>query len=202
MVILWAVIGFLSGSIPFSLLLGRIFGGVDIREYGDANPGASNVGRAMGTGWLIVAGLLDGFKAAIPVWVAHFLFGVSGWGLVPVALAPIFGHAYSPWLGFKGGKAVASTFGIWAGLTLGVGPTLMGLLLGVWYMVLDVSGWAVIAMMLCFGAFVLLYYRNPAFMAVWAGNLALFIIKHRDDLRKPITLRPSTVERVQALVNR
>jgi glycerol-3-phosphate acyltransferase PlsY len=124
-IVLWTLIAFLSGSIPFSVLVGRLAANVDIRKYGDHNPGATNVLRATGWGWGALAGLLDYLKGAVPVGIPWFLLGIHGWGIVPIALAPLLGHAYSPWLRFRGGKAVATTFGVWTGLTLGAGPVIL-----------------------------------------------------------------------------
>ena len=114
----WFIIGFGCGALPFSVWVGRLALRTDIRSYGDHNPGATNVIRAGGWQWGALALLLDYFKGAIPVGVAHFFMGLEGMALAIVALAPVLGHAYSPFLGFRGGKAVAATFGIWTGLTL------------------------------------------------------------------------------------
>ncbi len=186
--LVWTGLAYLSGSVPYSLLIGRLASGVDIRRYGDHNPGATNVLRASGWGWGLAAMLLDGLKGAVPVGLAWFFAGVRGWQILPVALAPILGHAISPWLGFRGGKAVAVTFGIWAGLTLGAGPSILGALLGVMAVVFTPSGWVVMLALAGFGIFVLRQYGgvHPEFMAIWAGCLALLAWTHRADLR----LRP------------
>lgn len=136
--------------------------------------------------------LLDALKAAIPVGLAWFFYGLQGWAIVPVALAPVFGHAYSPWLGWRGGKAVASTFGAWTGLTVGAGPIVLGLLLGLMFAVISVSGWAVLLAMLAFGVFIVSYYGpvHPEFIAVWLGNLLLLIVRHREDLALRPAIRP------------
>jgi len=191
-VITWTVIAFVSGSIPFSVIIGRLAADVDIRTYGDRNPGATNVLRATGWGWAGVAGLLDYLKGALPVGIAWFFLGIRDWGIVPIALAPLLGHAYSPWLRFRGGKAVAATFGIWTGLTLGAGPTMLGLLLGLAFGVFVVSGWAVVFAMLGFGGFVWLQYvtYHPQFVAIWLGNLALLAWKYREDLGQMPGIRP------------
>lgn len=188
----WTLIGFLSGSIPYSLILGRFAKKTDIRRYGDHNPGAANVIRAAGWGWGITAVLLDGFKAAIPVGIAWFVVGIHGWQIVPVALAPVLGHAFSPWLRFKGGKAVASSFGTWAGLTIFVVPTLLGFLLGLAFYVFKVSGWAVMITMLAIGGFIWFYYGPafPEYRWVWLGNLALLAYTHRGDLKQSPGIRP------------
>lgn len=151
--------------------------------------------RAAGWRWGALAMLLDYFKGALPVGLAWFFFGVQGWAIVPVALAPVFGHAYSPWLGWRGGKAVATTFGIWSGLTVGAGPILLGLLLGVMFAVFTVSGWAVLLAMLSFGVFVIGYYgpAHPEFIGVWLGNLLLLSIKHRRELAHLPGIRPAVL---------
>ena len=189
--ILLTVAGFLLGSIPFSVWIGKLGTGVDIREYGDHNPGSTNVLRARGWKPALVALLLDAFKGAIPVSLAWFGLGISGAAIVPAALAPIAGHAFSPWLGWRGGKAVATTFGVWTGLTLGAGPITLGLLLGLMFSVFENSAWAMILAFLAFGGFVLPYYgaTQPELMLVWLGNLAILLIKHRGDLRQPAGIR-------------
>ena len=191
-IILWTLIAFLSGSIPFSVIVGRLVADVDIRQYGDHNPGATNVLQAAGWGWGALAAFLDYLKGAVPVGIPWFLLGIRGWGILPIALAPLLGHAYSPWLGFRGGKAVAATFGVWTGLTLGAGPIVLGILVSLTFAVVGISGWAVILAMLSFGGFVWLQYgaHQPELIAVWLGNLALLAWKYREDLRQPPGIRP------------
>ena len=93
----WTLIGFLLGSIPFSVILGRVLLRKDIRQYGDGNPGGTNVARASGSKLLgALAIVIDMAKGALPVALAYYVFGIDGWGLTPVMLAPILGHAYSP----------------------------------------------------------------------------------------------------------
>jgi len=164
---------------------------VDIRQYGDKNPGAANVYRASGWRLAFPALLLDGLKGALPVGLAWFWGFISGWQIVPVALAAILGHAYTPWLGGRGGKAIAVTFGVWAGLTAGAGPTILGMLLGIMFCALASSGWAVAAAMSCFGIFIARQYGSaqPAFLMIWLGNMLLLLWKYRDDLRLPPRVR-------------
>lgn len=189
--ITWVLVAFFSGSVPYSLLVGRLALGVDVRGFGDHNPGAANVWRAGGWGWGVLAMLLDGFKGALPVGFAWFFGGVHAWQIVPVALAPVLGHAFSPWLGFHGGKAVAVVFGMWAGLTLGAGPTVLGMLLGVMVLCFAPSGWALILALGAFGVYILQVYGAifPQFPVIWAASSILLVCKHLDDLRQPVRLR-------------
>lgn len=180
--LIWLGVAFLSGSVPYSPLVGRLALGKNIREYGDGNPGGTNVFRAGGKGAGLVAILLDGFKGAIPVAVAYWGLGIQDWRLVLIALAPVLGHAFSPLLKFQGGKAVATTFGIWAGLTGPEAPIVLGGLLGVFFLTLNLSGWAMLATMLGFGLHLLTYRPDPIFLTIWALNTMLIVWKYRADL--------------------
>lgn len=188
--ILWTLVGFAAGSIPFSLWLGRLALRRDIRDYGDGNPGAANAWRA-GT-WRVgvPAVLLDFLKGALPVSLACYRFGVAGWALVPVALAPVLGHAFSPFLRGHGGKAVATTFGVWTGLTLWEGPTVLGLSVALFGRLQTVDGWTVMVGMLSLLGWWLLRGITGPLLAVWCGNVAVLAWKHRRELQGPPQLRP------------
>ncbi|NWG14396.1 MAG: glycerol-3-phosphate acyltransferase [Acidobacteria bacterium] len=140
----WAAIGFLSGSVPFSAILVRLFCGRSIATVGDGNPGAANAFKA--GGWPVGAPalLLDFAKAAVPVTAAHYGDGVAGWWLAFVAAAPVCGHAFSPFLRGRGGKAVTATLGMWTGLTLWMGPVFLGSALTVLWRTLDSDAWAAV----------------------------------------------------------
>lgn len=186
----WTGLGFLLGAMPFSYWLGRLVLRTDIRSYGDGNPGAVNAWRAGSWRVGLPAMLLDYLKGAVPVSLAHLAFGISGWGLIPVALAPVLGHAFSPFLRFRGGKAVAATFGIWTGLLVAEGPMVLGIFCGFFYLVQTVDAWAFILGMLGFVAYLLLRQADPLILGIWGGNMLILAWKHRRDLRQPIRPRP------------
>lgn len=115
------VIAFAIGSIPFGVLIARAYG-INLREVGSGNTGATNVSRALGRGWGFGCFLLDAAKGAGPVLTTGFLGGTIGigpaqlepsvvWAWILVGLAAMLGHIYSPFLRFKGGKGVATAFG-------------------------------------------------------------------------------------------
>jgi glycerol-3-phosphate acyltransferase PlsY len=180
--LIWITGSFLAGALPFSVWIGRLVLRTDIRRYGDGNPGATNVLRSGSRGWAAVALLLDSFKGAIPVGLAYFGAGLSGWSLIMVTIAPVLGHAFSPFLGFRGGKAVAVTFGVWAGLTLWVGPTILGLGLGLWFAIVAVDGWAMMLAMATWLIYLLVRQPEPSFLMIWAANTLILAWKHRTDL--------------------
>ncbi len=107
--LLYLVLGFLCGSIPFSWFLGRLRG-VDLRQTGSGNPGATNLLRSCGKGMGIAGLLLDALKGAVPVYIA-LLSGLDPWVPGGVVLSAVLGHVFMPWFGFSGGKGVATALG-------------------------------------------------------------------------------------------
>lgn len=189
-IVIWTLLGFWLGAVPFSVWLGRLALRTDIRHYGDSNPGATNAWRAGGWRVGLPALLLDYLKGAIPVGLAHFEAGMSGWPLVAVALAPVIGHAFSPFLRFRGGKALAVTFGVWTGLTLGAGPTIFGLFLALFLLAQTGDGWAVVLGAGAFLIYLALHGQDIHLLTIWGINGGLLIWKYRNDLSTPPQLRP------------
>ena len=197
--VLWTLIGFAAGSLPFSVWLGRAALKQDITRFGDANPGATNVLRAGGKGWGALALALDTAKALLPVSAAYYAAGIQDWRIIPIAVAPIAGHAFSPWLGWRGGKAVATSLGTWMALTIWEGPTVGGLLLWLFSWLLGANGWAVLCMFLAILPILLLLPPSwhllgapPSpliIIGVWLGNALIVLYKHRADLSTPPRLR-------------
>ena len=197
--IFWTLVAFLCGSIPFSLLVGFWLLEVDIRRYGDGNPGAANVIRVGGWRVGMLATLLDSFKGAAPVGAASFLMGIQDWRIVPIAIAPVAGHAFSPWLRFRGGKAIAVTFGIWTGLTLGEAPILLGMFLLLAYCTVAVDGWAVILAMLGLLVWLLISHHGSVFLGIWLGNVTILFFKHRHELAQLPGVNPFILRLLRSL---
>ncbi|MEL6328183.1 MAG: glycerol-3-phosphate acyltransferase [Planctomycetota bacterium] len=147
----FTIAGFLAGSIPFALLLG-LAKGIDIRTVGSKNPGATNLGRALGFRWFLLCFLLDAGKGLAPVVAFSALTGLlttspreisaaAAIAQLAVMAAPVLGHMFSPWIGFKGGKGVATGLGALLGVypvmtVAGVGAfVVFGLSLAIWRMV-------------------------------------------------------------------
>jgi len=122
----WLVLPYLSGAIPWSVWLGERFFRVDPRKQPDGNPGAANAFRAAGWRLGVSVLLLDFFKAFLTVLLARLWLEFSGWELFWIALMPTLGHAFSIFLRLRGGRALVTMFGVWAGLTLYEIPLVMG----------------------------------------------------------------------------
>ena len=104
----WILVGFLSGSIPWSVLVGKFLAGLDVRSVGDGNPGSANVWKGSGSAFGVLALILDITKGFVPVYVGFRYLSPEGslggqLALSLVAFAPILGHAFSPFLNFCGG---------------------------------------------------------------------------------------------------
>lgn len=184
-VIAFTAFAFFVSAVPYSLVIGRVGWGVDIRQYGDGNPGATNLYKATGSRfWYIVGVLADALKGALPVSIAYWGFGWTDWRVVPIGVVAIAGHAFSPFLGFKGGKAVAITGGVWTALTWFEVPIVFGLMLAYWYKQVRESDWVVMFTMLSVLLYLLLTRPTLPMLGVWAGNFAILLYKHRASLTR------------------
>jgi glycerol-3-phosphate acyltransferase PlsY len=190
MFILWTLIGFFSGSIMFSKMIYEKTTGKKIREIGDGNPGCSNVIRGAGLALGLLAMALDYFKGYLPVLLALSIGGISGWEIVPVAVSPVLGHAFSPFLRMNGGKAVAVSFGIWSGVTQWVGPSIIGAFMLLFSFVINprTDGWKVILSM-CGLLIFLVVQKDVIAISIWTINTTILAFKHRDQLAFPIAFR-------------
>lgn len=180
---------FVSGSFPFSTWLGKLLLGVDVRQYGDGNPGAANVFRSGSKSIGLLALILDVSKAAVPVGLSYYNMGIRGIPMYLIAIAPILGHVFSPFLRFHGGKAIAASLGVWIGLTVwkaslvGVVGTVLGIML------MTSSGWAVMLGLAMILLALLLWMPDPLLLMVWVSETLILGWTHRYDLRQKPVLR-------------
>lgn len=184
---LLALGGYLAGSIPFGYLAGRVVLGVDVRKIGSGNIGGTNVARAGGKKLGVAVIVLDALKAVVPVLVARRAFGDAPradlW-VVVVAVAAFVGHLFPIWLGFKGGKGVATALGIFAVLAPWAAVAGLGAY-GLAYLATRISSVGSLAgTAVC--AAVTFAQRGRESPVAWAGvALALLIVlRHRENIRR------------------
>src|SRR5712691_3657597 len=108
---------YLLGSIPFGLLLSKLFGGGDVRKAGSGNIGATNVARVAGLFAGILTLILDTAKGTASVWLAARMTNDSAAWMMIAAFAVLLGHCFPVWLKFKGGKGVATALGVFLALS-------------------------------------------------------------------------------------
>lgn len=185
----FALAAYLIGSIPFAVVSSRLFGLADPRSYGSGNPGATNVLRSGNKLAALVTLVGDAAKGAVAVWLAQ-RFG-PGWGgdaatVAAAALAAFLGHLYPVFLGFKGGKGVATAAGVMLALSPAVG---LGVLV-LWIIVAAATRYSSLA------ALVAAVAAIPAFH-LWGGRAlvvtaavtlmsALLVWRHRENIRRLI----------------
>lgn len=159
---LWAVAGYLLGSIPAGIILARVFGLGDLRRIGSGNIGATNVLRTGNKRAAALTLLIDGGKGAVAVLLARWLGGEDGAQIA--GLAAFLGHCFPVWLGFRGGKGVATFFGITLALAWPVGLA-------------AAATWLAVAALTRFSSLAAL--MAAGFMPIWAvllGRGELFLI--------------------------
>jgi glycerol-3-phosphate acyltransferase PlsY len=173
--------GYLLGSIPFGLIIGKMKG-VDIRREGSGNIGATNVQRTLGWFPALMSFLLDFAKGFVPVILA-LVFGMEKWQAAAIGATVVIGHCWSVFLLFKGGKGISTMFAVVAALDWRIGIGCLALWLAILLISRFVSLASIItASMTPFG-FLIVHFNLPLF-----GMLALIafiaVIKHSENIKR------------------
>jgi acyl phosphate:glycerol-3-phosphate acyltransferase len=178
-------IAYLLGSIPFGYVLVRIFRHQDIREQGSGNIGATNVARSGARGLGLATLLLDLGKAYVAVVIARH-FGGGNYDLqVAAAVAAILGHVFPVWLGFRGGKGVASALGVFLALSW---PSAVAILL-VFVVIFAVTRYVSLASVIAAATFPLFGFHfvaqhTPVVIFGFLFIPILIIVKHHGNIRR------------------
>ena len=179
---LLALVAYLLGSIPFGLWLVKAWKGIDVREVGSGNIGTTNVYRAAGKGAAIAVFLLDAAKGTLPVALALWL-NLGAWAAVGVGAAAILGHSKSIFLGFTGGKSVATGIGT----VLALSPVGAAIALAIWGAVFAttrmVSLGSIVAAVALPGILYALGAPMPYLIFVAAAALYV-VVRHRANIQR------------------
>lgn len=181
LVFVWLV-AFLSGAIPFSVWLGKLAMKKDVRDFGDGNPGAMNVFRSGSFLLGLAVLILDVSKGVLPVVWARQGLNYNGWKLVPVAVLPVLGHAFSPFLKFKGGKALAVTLGTWIGLTVWKIPLIAVVVIVAARFVIEPDVWMVSAALAAMGLALLFWIPDGWLGWILFLQTVIILWKYRGEL--------------------
>jgi glycerol-3-phosphate acyltransferase PlsY len=174
---------YLLGSIPFGVIVGKIAKGVDIRDFGSGNIGFTNVLRTLGPGPGFVVMFFDIAKGFAAVVLCQIL-GFNDYMIVAGGILSILGHSYSMFLKFSGGRSVATSLGVFAGLT----PTIAAIAFGIWLVVVGLTRIVSVASMIA-------AVSVPSMMFLWTSQHAptpykaiavvaalLIVVKHRPNI--------------------
>ncbi len=185
MTYLLLALSYLFGATPTSYWVGRAFQGIDLRQHGSGNLGATNALRVMGWRWAVPVMIVDVAKGFVPVRFFPGLVDASfGWTLA-FGAAAIFGHMFSLWVGFRGGKGVATS----AGVFLGLAPWAVLAAFVVWSAVAATTRYVSMASMsaaVALPALVALTPHRGGPALLWfTVALALFVVwAHRSNVRR------------------
>ena len=200
-IIIGIILSYLIGSIPTAYIFGRALKGIDIRDFGSGNMGATNALRVLGKKAGITVLFIDILKGLFSVAVlSSFVFSqgiMADTSIVPIILgiSSIVGHNWTIFLNFKGGKGVATTFGVLIGLSLKISgfAAVLGFVILVWFLVFfafRIVAIASVTAALAFPIFILLLREAKGFelsLICFSFLAALFIvIRHLPNLRRAI----------------
>lgn len=187
------LLAYLLGSIPFGYLIVRLRAGADIRETGSGGTGATNVSRRAGKAAGVVTLLLDALKGVAAILIARWLVHAtpqSEWWIAGAAVAVMLGHIFPVWLGFRGGKGVATGVGVFLVLMPGVLAIAGLLFLIVVFLTRYVSLGAIVAA-LAIPVLVLLRHELfsqlpdfPALLTVAVAGALLIVVAHRQNIAR------------------
>ena len=185
-VVLAAVLGYIIGSIPTGYLIVKAKTGEDIRKVGSGSTGATNVKRVLGKKWFFIVMILDAVKGAVPVVLAYFfLTAYTKYGLTPVvaAIFVLLGHSKSVFLGFTGGKSVASGVGTILALSPLVGVCVAVIWAAITWISKYVSLGSIIALAL--SPFLMWVFKQPVGYIAYCAVGAVYIIwLHRENIKR------------------
>lgn len=184
--ILFPILCFLIGAIPFGALISRGIAKVDITSRGSGNIGATNVARELGLKWGVVTLILDVLKGFMPVFLLQrFFYGRFDAGLLIASLCALAGHQFSPFLKFRGGKGVATALGIF----LAISPVSTLIALFVFILTVYISNYISLGSMAaaCSMPVILLFMmesRTPVYASLIMACLVCF--RHKDNIYRLI----------------
>jgi glycerol-3-phosphate acyltransferase PlsY len=191
--VLLIVIAYLIGSIPTAVWVSRIFFGIDIREYGSGNAGATNTFRVLGSRWgtfVMIIDVLKGVAAtSLYIFLPYYMNSTNEWDrtnfMVGLGLAAVLGHIFPIWADFRGGKGVATLFGMILAIQPVVAVCCVGVFLLVLYLTRFVSLSSILAS-IAFAVFILIIFneKEPLYRAFAIAVALLVVLTHQKNISR------------------
>ncbi len=186
MALLWLFASYLLGAFPTSYLAGRLLRGIDLREHGSRNLGATNVFRTMGWRVAVPVALVDVLKGAVPVLLLGPMVPEIHWFPALCGVSAMVGHTLSPFVAFKGGKGVATA----AGMFLALAPGAVGIAALLWGVLVWLTGYVSIGSIAAAAAFPVADYclyparRTLPDLGLDIAIAAFIVWKHRGNIQR------------------
>ena len=182
MIVVLMIVAYILGSIPNALWIGKVFKGIDVREHGSKNTGSTNAARVLGAKLGILTLILDISKGAIPTLIATMLLD-SSISVILVGICAILGHSFSIFMKFKGGKAVATTVGVF--IVLVPGAILLAAV--IFFLVFGITRYVSLSSMI--GAislpiWIMIFYKNIPLTIFGIIIAILIIVRHKSNIQR------------------
>ena len=196
------LLGYLFGSIPFALVIGKVFYGKDIRLFGSGNLGGTNAGRVLGATAGVSVSILDGLKGLVAISLCVLLLPGDVNAAVLTGFAAAIGHCYPLFANFRGGKAVSTTFGYllgmavffcspWAVLWLFLLP------LALFFIVLKLTKFVSLSSMIAVSvaAILMFFVQDRLIISIFAALIAILVVyRHRTNIKRLLAGKESKVK--------
>ena len=191
--IVYIIIVYVSSSIPWAYYIGKLRLNSDIRNYGDKNPGTVNVFRAGSITWGFIASFFEITKSGLPIYFFLSNYSIDNFTMIIFVIDSLFGHGFSPFLKFKGGKSLAVTAGTWLAITKFEAFYIITPCLAIMKLIQKNDAITVTVAFSSLGIYLLL--RNPSNFSTYSlligilFNLLFIIFKHRKEYKKKMAFR-------------
>ena len=189
--IILIIVAYILGSVPNALWIGKVFKGIDIREHGSKNTGSTNAARVLGAKLGILTLILDISKGAIPVALSLFMkanlleniTGISNLDFIMIGIFAIVGHSFSIFMKFKGGKAVATTVGVFIVLV----PKALLLAAAVFFVIFALTRYVSVSSItaaISLPIFIFFLYGDIPYTVFGGIITILIIVKHKSNIQR------------------
>ncbi len=191
--IVYIIIVYVSSAIPWAYYIGKLRLNSDIRNYGDKNPGTVNVFRAGSITWGFIASFFEITKSGLPIYFFLSNYSIDNFTMIIFVITSLFGHGFSPFLKFKGGKSLAVTAGTWLAITKFEAFYIITPCLAIMKLIQKNDAITVTVAFSSLGIYLLL--RNPSNFSTHSlligilFNLLFIIFKHRKEYKKKMAFR-------------
>lgn len=190
--IIWILIAYIAGSTPTGVVYSKIFHKIDVRNLGSGNSGATNIGRNFGFRAAVIVSVIDILKGWIPILIVRHMYPQEALIIMLVGIATVVGHAYPVFAEFRGGKIVATSFGVLVGFNFGIGLVTALILFALIYITSTISLSAMTSYSL--GSLYILFTYDERIYGLGFVFITLFMMyRHRSNILRLLNKSESRI---------
>lgn len=190
--IIWILIAYIAGSTPTGVVYSKIFHKIDVRNLGSGNSGATNIGRNFGFRAAVIVSVIDILKGWIPILIVRLMYPQEALIIMLVGIATVVGHAYPVFAEFRGGKIVATSFGVLVGFNFSIGLVTALILFALIYITSTISLSAMTSYTL--GSLYILFTYDERIYGLGFVFITLFMMyRHRSNIQRLLNKSESRI---------